>query len=293
LTVVTICFSTLFLVISNEEYSLSGDSSIRNSFTGKSQPGAFLAMRFEQEGRRCPRQKTASRLRGRTDKDARQNAVLECAGPVFGKKPRHPRPFLRIESFSPPVETFRSKGASKSTDMQEAFVHRSYWHGTMEKLDSYDRLLLKVLQENGRASNVELSNKVDLSAPQCYRRIRRLEADSVIRGYSARIDPIAIGLGVTAFVSLHIERGQYEQIHALEKTIRQFPEILECYRISGDFDYLLKVVATDLKAFSSFLTERLMQVPGISNAHSAVCLEEIKPAGSLPIAMAPAANQSA
>jgi Lrp/AsnC family leucine-responsive transcriptional regulator len=153
----------------------------------------------------------------------------------------------------------------------------------MDKIDPYDRILLQTLQENGRASNVELSDKVSLSAPQCYRRVRRLETDGIIRGYSAQIDPSAIGLGVVAFVNLHIDREQCKQVRLLEQTIRQFPEILECYTISGDFNYLLKVVATDLKSFSNFLTERLMHVPGVSSVRSMVCLEEIKQASPLPI----------
>lgn len=153
----------------------------------------------------------------------------------------------------------------------------------MDKIDRYDRILLKTLQENGRASNVELSDQANLSAPQCYRRVRRLEADGIIRGYAAQVVPSAIGLGVTAFVSLTIDREQFKKVRELEKAIRQFPEILECYTISGDFDYLLKVVATDLKSFSNFLTDRLMQVPGVSGVRSMVCLEEIKPASALPL----------
>jgi Lrp/AsnC family leucine-responsive transcriptional regulator len=153
----------------------------------------------------------------------------------------------------------------------------------MENLDRYDRIILKTLQENGRASNVELSDKASLSAPQCYRRVRRLESEGIIRGYTAQVDPAAIGFGVVAFVSLNIDREQFKQVRAMEKAIRQFPEILECYTISGDFDYLLKVVAADLKSLSSFLTDRLMQVPGVSGVRSMVCLEEIKEASPLPI----------
>jgi Lrp/AsnC family leucine-responsive transcriptional regulator len=153
----------------------------------------------------------------------------------------------------------------------------------MEKIDRYDSIILQVLQEHGRASNVELSEKANLSAPQCYRRVRQLEAAGIIRGYAAQVDPSAIGLGVVAFVSLTLDREKFKQVRQLEKAIRQFPEILECYTISGDFDYLLKVVATDLKSFSNFLTDRLMQVPGVSGVRSMVCLEEIKQAGPLPV----------
>lgn len=153
----------------------------------------------------------------------------------------------------------------------------------MEKFDRYDRILLETLQSRGRASNVELSERVNLSPPQCYRRVQRLEQEGVIRGYVAQVDAAALGLGVTAFVNLNIAREQFKQVRELEQAIRQFPEILECYTISGDFDYLLKVVATDLKSLSSFLTDRLMQVPGVAGVRSMVCLEEIKPASPLPL----------
>lgn len=153
----------------------------------------------------------------------------------------------------------------------------------MTDLDRYDRIILQTLQENGRASNVELSGKASLSAPQCYRRVQRMEANGVIRSYAAQVDPAAIGLGVVAFVSLSIDREQFKRVRELEKAIRKFPEILECYTISGDADYLLKVVATDLKSLSSFLTDRLMQVPGVSGVRSMVCLEEIKPPSPLPL----------
>lgn len=153
----------------------------------------------------------------------------------------------------------------------------------MEKFDKYDRIILQALQENGRASNVELSEKANLSPPQCYRRVKRLETEGVVRGYAAQVAPAAIGLDVIAFVSITIEREQSKKVRELEKAIRQFPEILECYTISGDFDYLLKVAAADLKSFSNFLTDRLMQVPGVAGVRSMVCLEEVKPTSPLPI----------
>lgn len=153
----------------------------------------------------------------------------------------------------------------------------------MDKFDRYDRIILETLQADGRASNVELSDRVNLSPPQCYRRVQRLEQEGVIRGYAAQVEPAALGLGVTAFVSLSLAREQFKQVRSVEKAIRQFPEILECYTISGDFDYLLKVVAVDLKSLSAFLTDRLMQVPGVAGVRSMVCMEEIKPASPLPI----------
>ncbi|MFL9924188.1 Lrp/AsnC family transcriptional regulator [Herbaspirillum lusitanum] len=153
----------------------------------------------------------------------------------------------------------------------------------MEKFDRYDKIILETLQARGRASNVELSEQVNLSPPQCYRRVQRLESEGVIRGYAAQVEPAALGLDVIAFVNLSLAREQFKQVRTVEKAIRQFPEILECYTISGDFDYLLKVAATDLKSLSAFLTDRLMQVPGVAGVKSMVCLEEIKPPSPLPL----------
>ncbi len=153
----------------------------------------------------------------------------------------------------------------------------------MEILDRYDRIILRLLQVNGRASNVELSEKVNLSPPQCFRRVKRLEASGAIRGYAAQVSMQRLGLDVVAFVSLTLDRDQNKKVRELEKTIRSFPEVLECYGISGDFDYLLKVVAKDLKSLSTFLTDRLMQVPGVSGVRSTVCLEEIKPTSPVPV----------
>lgn len=131
-------------------------------------------------------------------------------------------------------------------------------------------------------SNVELAAAVHLSAPQCFRRVRALEERGVIRGYRAAVDPIALGLGVAAYVSVNVEAGAFGRVREVEATLRDFPQVLECHIVSGDCDYLLKVVASDLKALSHFLTDRLMQVPGVANVRSMICMEEIKPASALP-----------
>lgn len=150
-------------------------------------------------------------------------------------------------------------------------------------LDAIDRKILRTLQADGRASNVELSAAVHLSAPQCFRRVRALEERGVIRGYRAQVDAASLGLGVTAYVSLTIDGGQFGQVRSIEAEICAFPQILECHTVSGDHDYLLKVVARDLKSLSQFLTDRLMQVPGVDDVRSMICLEEIKAAAPLPV----------
>lgn len=153
----------------------------------------------------------------------------------------------------------------------------------MDKLDRYDRALLTTLQENGRATNVELSAAANLSAPQCYRRVQRLETEGIIRSYSANVNPASVGFSVVAYVTVSIDRGEFKHIRKLESVIKDFPHVLECHTITGDFDYMLKVVARDLKSLSNFLTDQLMQVPGLSSVRSMVCLEEIKMAVGLPV----------
>lgn len=151
------------------------------------------------------------------------------------------------------------------------------------QLDALDRKILDALQADGRATNVELSARVHLSAPQCFRRVRSLEERGVIRSYTAHVLPQALGLGVTAYVSLNIAGEQFGRVREIEASIRGFPQILECHTVSGDYDYLLKVVARDLKSLSQFLTDRLMQVPGVDDVRSMICLEEVKAPSPLPV----------
>ena len=151
-----------------------------------------------------------------------------------------------------------------------------------KEIDALDRKILNALQADGRASNVELSAQVHLSAPQCFRRVRALEDRGVIRGYRAQVQPQSLGLGVMAYVSLNIDGGQFGRVREVEADIRAFPQILECHTVSGS-DYLLKVVARDLKSLSQFLTDRLMQVPGVDDVRSMICMEEIKAPAPLPV----------
>ena len=128
-----------------------------------------------------------------------------------------------------------------------------------------------------------LSEQIHLSPPQTLRRVKLLEEKKIIRGYTAQVSASALGLNVTAFVNLSLDREQFRNVRDVESTIIAFPEIIECHTISGDFDYLLKVVAGDLKGLSQFLTDSLMQVPGVASLRSMICMEEIKPPSGLPI----------
>ncbi|OWQ44674.1 AsnC family transcriptional regulator [Roseateles noduli] len=150
-------------------------------------------------------------------------------------------------------------------------------------LDAIDLRILEALQRDGRMSNVDLATQVHLSAPQCFRRVRALEERGVLRGYRADVAPLALGLSVTAYVSLNITAQAFVRVREIESLIRDFPEILECHTVSGDSDYLLKVVARDLQALSKFLTDKLMQLDGVADVRSMICLEEIKPPAGLPV----------
>jgi Lrp/AsnC family leucine-responsive transcriptional regulator len=150
-------------------------------------------------------------------------------------------------------------------------------------LDVIDRRILAELQRNGRASTVELSEHVHLSPAQCHRRQKRLEEAGLIGGYVAELDAEKLGFSVTAFVSVTVANGPYKQPQRFQQAIAGIAEIQECHTVTGEADYVLKVVAHDLKAFSSFLMERLTRLD-VVNTTSMVSLEALKHTTALPIA---------
>jgi Lrp/AsnC family transcriptional regulator, leucine-responsive regulatory protein len=150
-------------------------------------------------------------------------------------------------------------------------------------LDQIDRRILGFLQSKGRASNLELAQAVGLSPAQCHRRHRRLEAQGVIARYETRLDPARLGLSVVAFIHVAMEKGHIRDLKKFTDVIVDLPEILECYSVTGDFDYVIKVIARDLKSLSQFLMDKLMRLPGVNSVRSSVCLDEIKCGSSLPL----------
>ncbi|ROR22445.1 AsnC family transcriptional regulator [Comamonas sp. BIGb0124] len=162
------------------------------------------------------------------------------------------------------------------TEHDETSLHPS-------ALDRLDRHILAQLQTDGRITNQELARQVHLSPAQSNRRHRRLEQLGYIRQYEARLDAAMLGYGVTAFVQVGIERGQMRALQNFQQTISDMPQVLECYAVSGDFDYVCKVVASDLKALSDFLLGTLAQIPAVSNVKSNICLNELKCTAALPL----------
>lgn len=157
-------------------------------------------------------------------------------------------------------------------------------------LDGYDLKLLAAIQEDGRASHVALADKVALSPSQCSRRLARLEADGTIAGYRAALNPQALGYGVEALVSVSLERHGESPADAFHAAVAGFPEILDCWLVTGDSDYVLRVVAPDLKRFSDFLLVGLMRLPGVANVRSSIVLDRIGPAKGLPLPSRPTAT---
>lgn len=151
------------------------------------------------------------------------------------------------------------------------------------KLDKYDKQLLRHLQQDARLSHVALSERINLSPSQCARRLQRLENAGIITGYSAIIDPQALGLDVVALINITLEKQQENIAGAFEQAVRARPEILECLLITGDGDYEMRVIARNLQSFSRFISEHLMKMPGVSSIKSNIQLSQIKAHSSLPL----------
>jgi len=152
-----------------------------------------------------------------------------------------------------------------------------------ENFDRTDRRLLRALQTDAKASLAVLAERVHLSQAQVHRRVRRLEEAGLIRSYATVVDRERLGLGVVAFVGFSLAAEQNKRMREVEKQINGYAQILEVYAVSGEHDYLVKIVADDLKALSAFLSDQLMQIPGVMNVKSTICLEELKNTTALPI----------
>lgn len=150
-------------------------------------------------------------------------------------------------------------------------------------IDQTDMRILQTLQTDAALSNVALAQSVGLSPSPCLRRVRALEAAGVIRGRAAIIDAAAVGLPVSVFLQVTLERQIEVNLEAFEAAVTNAPEVMECYLMTGDADYLLRVVAPDLDAFHRFLMERLTNLPGVANIKSSFALKQIKYGYSLPI----------
>ena len=157
------------------------------------------------------------------------------------------------------------------------------------KLDAIDRRLLSALQENGRLPITELAERVGLTTSPCLRRLKILEQNGVIRGYAAQVDQQKVGLPVSVFISIKLERQREDALERFEGAIRDCPEVVECYLMTGTRDYLLRVVAQDLSAYERFLKDTLTRIEGVASIESSFALAQVKYSSALPITDQPAA----
>ncbi len=151
------------------------------------------------------------------------------------------------------------------------------------KLDAIDRRLLTVLQQNGRIPVTELAEKVGLTTSPCLRRLKNLERSGTIRGYGAHVDQEKVGLPVSVFISIKLERQREEALEKFENAIRQCREVVECYLMTGTRDYLLRVVAKDLADYERFLKDTLTRIDGVASIESSFALAQVKHSNALPI----------
>ncbi|WP_404944044.1 Lrp/AsnC family transcriptional regulator [Rhizobium rhizogenes] len=151
----------------------------------------------------------------------------------------------------------------------------------MLKLDKFDIAILNCLQEDARATNVEIAEKVNLSPSPCLRRIRNLEKSGLLRGYRADIDRKEAGLGLTVFVELKVGHHSKENSEAQQAALLAIPEIVACHLISGTADFLAEVVVEDLAAYEKVMSEKLLVLPGVSDLRSNFAIRTLKTNGAL------------
>lgn len=152
-----------------------------------------------------------------------------------------------------------------------------------QSLDEKDRTVLQQLQQDARTSNTELARLVALSAPGLQKRLRKLEQSGVITGYVALVDPEAVGYDMLCFVQVTLQRHEPQAIARFRALVQTMPEVLECHHITGEYDYLLKVVLRNRKHLEHFLTETLTPIPGMDKLRTSLVLSEIKATTAVPL----------
>lgn len=150
-------------------------------------------------------------------------------------------------------------------------------------LDEIDRRILTHLQEDARISNADLAREVGLSPSPCLRRLRELETSGVIRRHVSLLDPARVGLPLSVFVQVTLERQVESALDAFERTMLERPEVMECYLMTGDSDYLLRIVVADVTAYERFLKDHLTRVAGVASIKSSFALNQVKYGTALPL----------
>ena len=155
-------------------------------------------------------------------------------------------------------------------------------------VDKFDLAILEVLQDDARASLQAISAHVGLSSTPCWARIKRMESEGVIQGYTVRVDPPSIGLAETVIVQVTLESHTDETLYEFGKILEQIPEVMEAYLVSGDYDYYIRIAVKDTRDYERLLRERLYRIPGIRHSKSSFVLRTLKES-LIPLSTAPAA----
>ena len=154
-------------------------------------------------------------------------------------------------------------------------------------LDATDWKILARLQEDARLSNVELAQAVHLWPSPCLNRVRSLEASGIISRYVTLLDPLELGLTVSVFIQVTLEKQVESALGVFERAIQARPEVMECYLMTGDADYLLRVVVSDVQALERFILDFLTRIPGVGNIRSSFALKQVKYQTALPLPQQP------
>jgi len=151
------------------------------------------------------------------------------------------------------------------------------------ELDEIDMQVLRELQADGRISNVELARRVNLSPPATHARIKRLQQQGFIKTAAVILDRARLGFDLLCFIQISLQMHQLEQVERFREAVRQMPEVLECYHLTGEYDYLLKVVIRNRQDLERFVVGNLTPLPGVARIHTSVVFSEIKATTALPI----------
>jgi DNA-binding Lrp family transcriptional regulator len=152
-----------------------------------------------------------------------------------------------------------------------------------ESLDDLDKAILELLQRDGRISNVELAHRISLSPPAIHARLKRFEQRGYIRQYVALLDREKFGYDMLCFIEVSLQLHQSEQVENFRQMMQQMPEVLECHHLTGEYDYLLKVVVRNRAELKRFVVKRLTPIPGIARIHTSLVLSEVKQTTALPL----------
>ena len=163
--------------------------------------------------------------------------------------------------------------------MDDLSAHRGGDRG----IDKIDRRILRVLQADGRISNLKLAEEVHLSPTAVLERVKRLTREGYILGYQARLNPEKLGAGMLVFVEVVLDRTTPDVMHSFKAAVQARPEILECHLVAGGFDYLIKVRVADMQAYRELLAAVMWSLPGVRETHTYAVMEEVKHTSELPV----------